>query len=188
MSAAILKTSFSYNTMRPCWLSQLSPTPARNFSHQQKPSSSGKLLNSFYRPVITTSSRYFKPKQTSSVIHRPAIRLLSNASGSSIQEFQITEPKSANLHNSSIDFFFLPCSTGYSRPISNLRVPLLPDNFTPTRSADIGHPFETSDDAFTRSKLIVVASHPMNVLHASKCDVICNDSSDAQTNQIAGIL
>ena len=174
--------------MRPSWLSQILPTAARNFCHQQKSSSSGKLLNSFYRPAITSSSRYFKLQQTPSVIYQPAIRLLSNASGSSLQEFQVTAPKSANLHTSSIDFFFLPCTTEYSRPISKLRVPLLPDNFTPTRSADTGHAFETSDNAFRLSELIVVASHPMNVSHASKCEVLCNDSSDAQTNQIASIL
>ena len=64
-------------------------------------------------------------------------------------------------------------------------MPLLPDNYTPDRSADSPHAVESLDGAIPRSEIHVVASHPDNVLPvAAMSEVVGNDGVDVDIGQL----
>lgn len=99
-----------------------------------------------YRPAPSTAIPVFKP-----------IPLM--------QGFRTSAPKPASLDASTIDFAFLP-NLPEEVPMvnfANVRVPLLPDNYTPDRSANSAHAIEQLDTALPSPEISVVAAHPENV-------------------------
>lgn len=84
--------------------------------------------------------------------------------------FRTTAPRDARLDVSSIDFAVMPMvveDAGNDAGRVALRVPLLPDNFTPNRQNLHGHSPEVADGPLAEPEIVVVAAHPENVAHAS---------------------
>ena len=81
--------------------------------------------------------------------------------------FRTSAPKKAQLDVSTIDYFVMPSFA--EQPVSNyaLRVPLLPDNFSPDRANLDGHAPEVADGPLASPQIVVVAAHPEDVVAAS---------------------
>jgi hypothetical protein len=104
-----------------------------------------------------------------------------------MQGFRSSSPKYAARDSSTIDFFFFPevPEPPPANPFAKLRVPLLPDNYTPDRSANSPHAVESLDGAVPRPEIHVVASHPDNVLPAAAMsEVVGNDGVDVDIGQL----
>jgi hypothetical protein len=97
-----------------------------------------------------------------------------------MQGFQTSAPKQAVHDSSTIDFFFFPDvpEPPPKNPFAKLRVPLLPDNYTPNRSPDSGHSLEELDTAVPAPEISIVASHPEDVVPATISEVVGNDGLD----------
>jgi hypothetical protein len=97
-----------------------------------------------------------------------------------MQGFQTTRPKPAAFDSSTIDFFFFPPvpEPPPANPFAKLRVPLLPDNYSPDRSANSAHAVEAVDEAVPRPEISVIASHPEFVLPAAMSEVVGNEGLD----------
>lgn len=104
-----------------------------------------------------------------------------------MQGFRTSAPKQAARDTSTIDFFFFPEAPAppSTNPFSTLRVPLLPDNYSPDRSASSGHAVEALDEAVPRPEISVVASHPENVAPATISEVVGNDGLDVDIGSLA---
>lgn len=59
-----------------------------------------------------------------------------------------------------------------------LRVPLLPDNYTPNRAKGTGHEVETPDGPILNQEILVVAAHPEQVLPSAMTEVVGNEGMD----------
>ena len=83
-----------------------------------------------------------------------------------------------------LDFAFLPEfeSEASQDPFSRIRVPLLPDNYAPDRSANSPHALETLDGAVLGSEISVVAAHPEQVT-AALSEVVGNEGLDVDIGQ-----
>jgi len=94
-----------------------------------------------------------------------------------MQGFRSSAPKAARNDSSTIDFFFFPDPPAEppANPFSKLRVPLLPDNYNPDRSAGSGNEAESADEAVPRPEIVIVASHPEDVTPAAMTEVVGND-------------
>ncbi|KIH86834.1 hypothetical protein SPBR_08643 [Sporothrix brasiliensis 5110] len=88
--------------------------------------------------------------------------------------FRTTAPRDARLDVSTIDYAVMPslgaeaereAAAAASRMA--LRVPLLPDNYSPDRTALNGHAPEVADGPLAQPEIVVVAAHPENVVAAS---------------------
>jgi len=104
-----------------------------------------------------------------------------------MQGFQTSAPKQKLQDTSSIDFAFLPSipiPTGEGS-FDNIRVPLLPDNYTPDR-VHIGHAPEAFDAAIPRPEISIIASHPENVLPAAMTEVVDNAGLDVDVGRWIG--
>jgi hypothetical protein len=103
-----------------------------------------------------------------------------------MQGFRTSAPKQAAHDNSTIDFFFLPeiPEPPSINPFSNLRVPLLPDNYNPDRSPNSSHAPESLDEAVPSSEILIVASHPEDVLPAALTEVVRNEAIDADLEEL----
>jgi len=97
-----------------------------------------------------------------------------------MQGFQSSAPKQAAGDSSTIDFFYFPevAELPSDNPFSKLRVPLLPDNYNPDRSADSAHAVETPDAAVPGPEIMIVASHPSDVAPAAMTEVVGNAGLD----------
>jgi len=97
-----------------------------------------------------------------------------------MQGFQTSAPKQAAHDTSTIDFFFFPPvpEPPPTNPFAKLRVPLLPDNYSPDRSAESAHAVETLDEAVPRPEISIIASHPENVAPAAMTEVVDNAGLD----------
>lgn len=97
-----------------------------------------------------------------------------------MQGFRTSAPKATAHDASTIDFFFFPepPAPPAENPFSKLRVPLLPDNYTPDRSANSGHQVEALDEAVPRPEILIVASHPEDVVAAAMTEVVGNDGEE----------
>jgi len=113
--------------------------------------------------------------------HRPVPSSSSSSSSSTptatyrfMQGFQTSAPKSAAQDTSTIDFFFFPevSASEPSDSFAKLRVPLLPDNYHPDRSANSGLEIETLDEAVPRPEILIVASHPEDIVPAAMTEVV----------------
>ncbi len=105
-----------------------------------------------------------------------------------MQGFRSSAPKQAAHDSSTIDFFFFPevPEPPPRNPFAKLRVPLLPDNYTPNRSPDSGHSLEELDEALPRPEISIVASHPEDVIPATISEVVGNDGLDVDIMQLTG--
>jgi hypothetical protein len=103
-----------------------------------------------------------------------------------MQGFRTSAPKQAAHDNSTIDFFYFPevPEPPPANPFSKLRVPLLPDNYTPDRSADSPHAVETLDSAVPPPEIHIVASHPEQVLPVAMSEVVGNDGLDVDIGEL----
>lgn len=107
-----------------------------------------------------------------------------------MQGFRSSAPKQAAHDSSTIDFFFFPDvpEPPPKNPFSKLRVPLLPDNYTPNRSADSGHALEELDPAIPGPEISIIASHPEDVVPATISEVVGNDGVEVDITQLTGVF
>lgn len=93
-----------------------------------------------------------------------------------MQSFKTSAPKHAARDSSTIDYSFLPAMPAEqaSNPFT-IRVPLLPDNYTPHRAA---HPTETLDAAIPPPEISIVSHHPEKVVVAAMTEVVGNDAME----------
>jgi hypothetical protein len=105
-----------------------------------------------------------------------------------MQGFRSSAQKQAAHDSSTIDFFFFPeiPEPPPRNPFAKLRVPLLPDNYTPNRSPDSGHSLEELDAALPGPEISIVASHPEDVVPATISEVVGNDGLDVDITQLTG--
>jgi hypothetical protein len=103
-----------------------------------------------------------------------------------MQGFRTSAPVQAAHDSSTIDFFFFPeiPPEAPKNPFSKLRVPLLPDNYTPDRSADSAHAMESLDEAVPRPEILIVASHPEDVAPAAMTEVVGNDGVEQDIDEL----
>ncbi|KAI9739441.1 MAG: hypothetical protein M1818_005129 [Claussenomyces sp. TS43310] len=103
-----------------------------------------------------------------------------------MQGFQTSAPKPASHDASTIDFFFIPPvpDSVPTDPYAKLRVPLLPDNYRPDRSAVSGHAIEALDEAVPRPEIMIVATYPEAVLPAAMTEVVSNEGLEADMNEL----
>ncbi|TVY55257.1 hypothetical protein LSUE1_G010053 [Lachnellula suecica] len=103
-----------------------------------------------------------------------------------MQGFRSSAPVQAARDTSTIDFFTFPTPPAPEplNPFSKLRVPLLPDNYSPDRSASSGHAVEALDEAVPRPEISIMASHPENVAPATISEVVGNDGLDVDIGQL----
>ncbi|CAL3967265.1 hypothetical protein PZA11_003618 [Diplocarpon coronariae] len=102
-----------------------------------------------------------------------------------MQGFHKSAPKHAAHDHSTIDFFFFPqIEAAAGDSLQKLRVPLLPDNFHPDRSAESGNALESLDEAVPRPEISIVAAHPENVVPAAMSEVVGNDGLDVDIGQL----
>ncbi|KAL3424348.1 hypothetical protein PVAG01_03629 [Phlyctema vagabunda] len=97
-----------------------------------------------------------------------------------MQGFQTSAPKQSALDNSSIDFMFIPDMPEPEplNPFARLRVPLLPDNYSPDRSSSSPNAVEALDQAVPRPEISIIAAHPENVVAAALTEVVGNAAID----------
>jgi hypothetical protein len=103
-----------------------------------------------------------------------------------MQGFQTSAPKQRSGDASTIESFIFPAVSmeAPDNSFENIRVPLLPDNFYPNRSADSIHAAEALDTAAPRSEISVIAAHPDTVLATAMSEVVGNDGVDIDINQL----
>ncbi|PBP25036.1 hypothetical protein BUE80_DR003976 [Diplocarpon rosae] len=122
--------------------------------------------NGLHRPVLANSE--------------PAYRTIPLMQG-----FHNSAPKHTAHGRSTIDFFFFPkieAAAGEATP--KLRVPLLPDNYNPDRSAQSGNALESLDEAVPRPEISIVAAHPESVVPAAMSEIVGNDALDVDIEQL----
>jgi hypothetical protein len=103
-----------------------------------------------------------------------------------MQTFHTTPPSLAARDSSTIDFFTFPTPPAPppSNPFAALRVPLLPDNYTPDRSAHSPHAAETLDTAVAAPEILIVAGHPDQVVPAALSEVVGNEGLDVDLGSL----
>jgi hypothetical protein len=128
------------------------------------------VAHDLIRAHSTTSGHRPSPSQAQSVIRIQPL----------LQGFRTCAPVQAAHDTSTIDFFFFPDipPPPPDNPFQKLRVPLLPDNYAPDRSANSGHEVDTPDGAVARSEVVVVASRPEDVLPAAMTEVVGNEGQE----------
>jgi len=97
-----------------------------------------------------------------------------------MQGFRTSAPAQAAHDSSTIDFFTFPEIPDEPpiNPFAKLRVPLLPDNYNPDRSANSAHAAEVFDAPIAKPEIHIVAAHPENVAPAALSEVVGNDGVD----------
>ncbi|RKF82710.1 hypothetical protein GcC1_012023 [Golovinomyces cichoracearum] len=110
------------------------------------------------------------------IIHRPRPSPKSYRFMPLMQGFQTTSPKNSFHRLSTIDSHSLPSLKYISHVSDKVRVPLLPDNYSPNRSPNSGIELETLDDAPSKSEHFILAYHPENVTSATRCEIFGNSS------------
>jgi hypothetical protein len=103
-----------------------------------------------------------------------------------MQGFTTSAPKQLRGDASTIESFIFPNVPAEApvNPFDKLRVPLLPDNYYPNRSADSVHAAEELDAAMPRSEISIIAAHPDNVSPAAMSEVVGNDGLDVDISQL----
>jgi hypothetical protein len=97
-----------------------------------------------------------------------------------MQGFRTSAPSAAAHDTSTIDFFTFPEIPDEPpiNPFAKLRVPLLPDNYSPDRSANSAHAAEAFDAPLSKPEIHIVAAHPERVAPAALSEVVGNDGVD----------
>jgi hypothetical protein len=103
-----------------------------------------------------------------------------------MQGFRSSAPKQSRGDASTIESFIFPeiPLESPANPFDKLRVPLLPDNYNPDRSADSFHAAEELDAALSKSEISVVAAYPDAVTPAALSEVVGNDGLDVDIRQL----
>ena len=101
------------------------------------------------------------------------------------RSFRTSSPQPAAHDTSTIDYFFMPDfhASAQEQPEAKIRVPLLPDNYNPDRSAGGAHPIESQEISIPRPEISVVAAHPEMVLPAMLSEVVGNEGLDVDIGQ-----
>ena len=101
-----------------------------------------------------------------------------------MQGFRTSAPKAAAHDSSTIDFFTFPeiPSEPPLNPFAQVRVPLLPDNYSPDRTAS--HAAEALDTPLLRPEIHIVAAHPERVAPAALSEVVGNDGLDVDLSAL----
>lgn len=107
-----------------------------------------------------------------------------------MQGFQTSAPKAASREIPGLDTFTFPDlqATSAASPFSELRVPLLPDNYNPDRSAKSVHAAESLDEAVPRPEITIVAAHPNVVLPAAMTEVVANEALEFDLGELTRIF
>ncbi|POS82073.1 hypothetical protein EPUL_006022, partial [Erysiphe pulchra] len=100
----------------------------------------------------------FQTTQGLHTVHRPTVSSRHKIIPM-MQGFQNSAPKHAFHGLSTIDSHVMPSLKNPPPPPAKLRVPLLPDNYSPDRSSKSGQSFETSDNTFPKPEINIVAYH-----------------------------
>jgi hypothetical protein len=103
-----------------------------------------------------------------------------------MQGFQTSAPNHRSGDASTIESFIFPdiSQEPPANPIEKLRVPLLPDNYYPNRSADSFHAAEELDTAAPKSEISIIAAHPDTVLATAMSEVVGNDGLEVDIGQL----
>ena len=103
-----------------------------------------------------------------------------------MQGFRTSAPKQAPHDSSTIDFFTFPeiPEEPPVNPFAKLRVPLLPDNYNPDRSADSAHAAEAFDTPLAAPEIHIIASHPERVQPAALSEVVGNDGLEMDLSSL----
>lgn len=103
-----------------------------------------------------------------------------------MQGFRTSSPLTTAPTTSTIDAFILPSlpTEPPTNPFSRLRVPLLPDNYSPDRSATSMHKAEELDTPVPAAEILIVASHPEDVVPAALSEVVGNEGVDIDIEQL----
>jgi hypothetical protein len=103
-----------------------------------------------------------------------------------MQGFRTSAPKPAAHDSSTIDFFTFPeiPEEPPANPFAKLRVPLLPDNYNPDRSATSAHAAEAFDAPLAAPEIHIVASHPERVQPAALSEVVGNDGVEMDLSSL----
>lgn len=103
-----------------------------------------------------------------------------------MQGFRTSAPVSAAHDNSTIDFFTFPeiPEEPPVNPYARMRVPLLPDNYTPDRSANSAHAAEAFDAPVPKQEIHIVAAHPERVAPAALSEVVGNDGMEVDLQSL----
>lgn len=119
-----------------------------------------------------------------------------------MQTFRTTAAP-ADAHNrSTIDFMHFPSPADAEQldTITRIRVPLLPDNYSPNRAQGTGQEVETLDGPLMIQEIRVIAAHPQQVLPSAMTEVVGNEAmmddvrlgmayeADPEENQERGML
>jgi len=103
-----------------------------------------------------------------------------------MQGFRTSAISKAARDSSTLDhcIFPSPAEESSTNPFARLRVPLLPDNYTPDRSASSPHAVESLDEALSKPEISVIAAYPEMVLPAMMSEVVGNDGLDMDIGQL----
>ncbi|ELR06614.1 hypothetical protein GMDG_08087 [Pseudogymnoascus destructans 20631-21] len=139
--------------------SRISPRAIRSLtSTTASPAVRRQLAASTSKAEPTTRSSSTTTRPTPSIT--PTLRPL-------MQGFHTATSSPAPVAMSSIDFVFFPTHDAITTPHqSALRVPLLPDNYTPDRSIGSAHAPEAEVMPLQRSEISIIAARPETVASA----------------------
>ena len=103
-----------------------------------------------------------------------------------MQGFRTSAPTQAAHDSSTIDSFTFPEVPDEPplNPFARLRVPLLPDNYSPDRSANSVHAAEAFDAPLAKPEIHIVAAHPEHVAPAALSEVVGNDGVDVDLSSL----
>jgi len=102
-----------------------------------------------------------------------------------MQGFRTSAPRPAVGDTSTIDYFFFPEMDVESSSNEHLRVPLLPDNYTPDRTQ---YPAEALDEAVPHPEIHIIAAHPENVVPAALTEVVDNAGIEADVGALTSLF
>jgi len=119
--------------------------------------------------------------------HRPAVP--THRIAPLMQGFTTTAPRKTRTDASTIDFMFLPSmSESSSASTFNIRVPLLPDNYTPDRSANSVHAREAVAEAIPSPEIHVIAAHPERVSVSTLTEIVGNESLELHVEELTKVF
>ncbi|OBT71231.1 hypothetical protein VF21_09895 [Pseudogymnoascus sp. 05NY08] len=118
------------------------------------------------RQLAASTSKAESTTRSSSTTTRPTPTSITPTLRPLMQGFHTTTSTPAPSASPSIDFVFFPAPVESSTHTSMLRVPLLPDNYTPDRSIGSAHAPEAEVMPLERSEISIIAARPETVASA----------------------
>ena len=155
---------------------------AKNASGSDILTGNDKIIRSY-----NTTSQQSRVRRASSTSahHRPLMQGFSTSAV--VKSSNVHAP--ANVQVSSIDNFIFPAppSEPPRNPFEKLRVPLLPDNYAPNRSAGSPHALETPDILFIKEEEPrIVAAFPEDV--SAMSEVVGDESRDMSLSDLTKMV